>query len=132
MTKGTVLVASPRAIGRMPEASGSSVPAWPAFLALSVRFTTATAWVEVMPTGLSSTIQPCTSRFLGRGSRAGGRSVTGSFIQALVIRLCDVPLNLLSTQQRVDASRLVEGLVAQEAQVGRELEVDPVRHLGAQ
>jgi hypothetical protein len=31
MTKGTVLVASPSAIGSRPEASGSSVPAWPAF-----------------------------------------------------------------------------------------------------
>src|SRR5881275_513990 len=29
ITKGTVLVASPSAIGRPPEASGSSVPAWP-------------------------------------------------------------------------------------------------------
>src|ERR1700712_1183031 len=74
MTKGTVLVASPSAIGRPPEASGSSVPAWPARLAWNSRFTTATAWVEVMPTGLSSTTQPWTSRlsrlgwaFLRRG-----------------------------------------------------------------
>ena len=29
--KGTVLVASPKAIGSTPVASGSSVPAWPAF-----------------------------------------------------------------------------------------------------
>ena len=64
MTKGTVLVASPSAIGRMPEASGSRVPAWPAFLALKARFTTATAWVEVMPTRLSRMTQPETSRLL--------------------------------------------------------------------
>src|ERR1700712_1383738 len=62
MTKGTVLVASPSAIGRPPEASGSSVPAWPARLAWNSRFTTATAWVEFMPPGLSSTPQPWTSR----------------------------------------------------------------------
>ena len=31
MTKGTVFVASPSAIGNRPEARGSSVPAWPAF-----------------------------------------------------------------------------------------------------
>src|SRR5919107_740537 len=73
MTKGTVLVASPSAIGRIPEASGSSVPAWPAFLAVSARLTVATAWVEVMPTPLSSTTQPWTSRFFGRscGDRGG-------------------------------------------------------------
>ena len=64
--EGTVLVASPSAIGRMPEASGSRVPAWPAFLAERPRFTTATAWVEVMPTPLSRMIQPLTSRFFGR------------------------------------------------------------------
>ena len=40
------------------------MPAWPARLAENSRFTTPTAWVEVMPTGLSSTTQPCTSRFL--------------------------------------------------------------------
>src|ERR1700680_4048424 len=64
MTNGTVLVASPSAIGRQPEASGSSVPAWPARLAVNSRLITDTAWVDVMPTGLSSTTQPCTSRFL--------------------------------------------------------------------
>src|SRR5450759_4630202 len=77
MTKGTVLVASPSAIGRQPEASGSRVPAWPARLAVNRRFTTLTAWVEVMPTGLSSTTQPWTSRLsrlncLSRRPRAGG------------------------------------------------------------
>ena len=35
MAKGTVLVASPSAIGSTPVASGSSVPAWPAFCALN-------------------------------------------------------------------------------------------------
>jgi len=66
MTNGTVLVASPSAIGRIPEASGSRVPAWPAFLADNARFTAATAWVEVMPTPLSRMIHPLMSRFFGR------------------------------------------------------------------
>src|SRR5215212_9417713 len=63
MTKGTVLVASPSAIGRQPEASGSSVPACPARLHENSRLMAPTACVEVMPTALSSTIQPCTSCF---------------------------------------------------------------------
>src|SRR5581483_1364760 len=63
-TNGTVLVASPSAIGSDPDASGSSVPAWPARFAANNRLITATACVEVMPTGLSSTTQPWTSRFL--------------------------------------------------------------------
>src|SRR5713101_4942364 len=55
------------AIGSPPQASGSSVPAWPARLAWNSRFTTATAWVDVMPIGLSSTTQPWTSRLSRRG-----------------------------------------------------------------
>src|SRR5258706_15803889 len=66
MTNGTVLVASPSAIGRQPEASGSSVPACPARLHENSRLMALTACVEVMPTALSSTIQPCTSRFSRR------------------------------------------------------------------
>src|SRR5215218_579974 len=63
MTKGTVLVSSPSAIGRQPDASGSSVPAWPARLHENSRLMAPTACVGVMPTALSSTIQPCTSCF---------------------------------------------------------------------
>src|SRR5712671_2435501 len=66
MTNGTVLVASPSAIGRQPEASGSSVPACPARLHENSRLMAPTACVEVMPIALSSTIQPCTSRFSRR------------------------------------------------------------------
>jgi hypothetical protein len=54
-------------MGNRPDASGSSVPACPARLACNKRLTTLTAWVEVMPTGLSSTSQPFTSRFLRFG-----------------------------------------------------------------
>src|SRR5208337_334964 len=64
----TVLVASPKATGNMPEASGSSVPACPAFLALNRRLSLDTAWIEVRPTGLSSTIQPLTSTRVERGA----------------------------------------------------------------
>src|SRR5215211_6122611 len=121
----------------MPEASGSRVPAWPAFLALKARFTTETACVEVMPTPLSSTSQPLTSRFLGRGSRGGrpgagvSSSITASLIR-LIGRLRHVPPHFLAPQQRVDARGLVEALVAAEAQVGGEFKVDAGRHLMAQ
>src|SRR5256885_8953087 len=68
ITNGTVLAASPSAIGRQPEASGSSVPACPARLAQNSRLTTPTANVEVMPTGLSMMPQPWTSCFSGLGA----------------------------------------------------------------
>src|SRR3954453_3768430 len=66
MTNGTVLVASPSAMGSAPEASGSRVPAWPARLAENSRLTMLTAWVELMLTGLSITTHPCTSALAGR------------------------------------------------------------------
>ena len=47
------LVASLRAIGRRPEASGSSVPAWPILGRLRIRRTRWMAWLEERPTGLS-------------------------------------------------------------------------------
>src|SRR5471032_1847146 len=130
MTKGTVLVASPSAIGRQPEASGSSVPAWPARLAENRRFTTLTAWVEVMPTGLSSTSQPCTSRlnccFRGRGSAApfsasgGGKEsvlLTGSLI---VIVLFEILFHRGRAQQLFDALGFREAFVDPKTDVGRE------------
>src|SRR5688572_24176959 len=125
MTKGTVLVASPSAIGRQPEASGSSVPAWPARLAANSRFTTATAWVEVIPTGLSSTVQPCTSRlscvccfsFPSPASGRGEEKRVGSFIFAVV--LVQVAPHRRRPQQLVNALGLIEALVQHEADVRR-------------
>src|SRR3954470_18020957 len=116
MTNGTVFVASPSAIGRMPHARGSAGAASPAFLALKARFTTATAWVEVMPTPLSSTSQPLTSRFFGRGggARASGSGARSSVILA-VIRVGEIAAHLLAPQQRLDSRRLVEALVAAKA-----------------
>src|SRR3954467_5313916 len=119
----------------MAEGSGSRVPAWPAFLALKARFTTATACVEVMPTPLSSTSQPLTSRFFGRGSRLSGAGAFGSpmgSVVPLAAGLCQIPLHLLAPQDRLDARRLVEAVVAPEAQLGREFEVHAGRHLVAQ
>jgi hypothetical protein len=58
MMNETVLVASPNAMGRRPLASGSSVPAWPAFSASNRRLTSLTMRVEPAPAGLSSTSQP--------------------------------------------------------------------------
>src|SRR5881275_1976374 len=75
------LVASPRAIGRTPLASGSSVPPWPTFVfgspaSRSRRLTALTAWVEPRPTGLSRMIQPWSiSRPDAEDSQQGGRDM---------------------------------------------------------
>ena len=55
-------MASPSAIANTPVASGSSVPAWPAFLASSAQRTLLTTAVDVMPAGLSTITQPEMSR----------------------------------------------------------------------
>ena len=47
------MVASPIAIGRQPEAKGSSVPAWPQRLAENSRLMMLTAWVEVANTAVA-------------------------------------------------------------------------------
>src|SRR6056297_4253968 len=59
---GTVFVASPSATARTPVASGSSVPACPAFCACSAQRTLLTTAVDVSPAGLSTTSQPERSR----------------------------------------------------------------------
>src|SRR5947209_6304219 len=106
MTNGTVLVASPSAIGRQPEASGSSVPACPARLAQNSRFTTETAKVEVMPTGLSTMTQPCTSCF--GGLREARFSPIASM---LVIGLSgEIALDRGRPQQPLDPLRFAEPL----------------------
>ena len=67
-------MASPSAIGSMPEASGSSVPACPAFSAWNSHLIFDTASVEPMPTGLSSTTQPETGRPFFLRWRLSGRA----------------------------------------------------------
>src|SRR5262245_4387607 len=131
MTNGTVLVASPSAIGSAPDASGSSVPAWPARLAANRRLTTATAWVDVMPTGLSSTTQPCTSYFgrFGLGPACAGACCSSTSNRSLLV---EVARHARIVQQLVDAVGFVEALVEAEANLGREFHVDAMRELAAQ
>src|SRR5258708_322559 len=76
---GKGLGGSPGALGRMPLARGSRVPAWPAFWALNRRRIRLTAWVEPRSTGLSSTIQPET------GSPLRLRPIVGLGVAAPVI-----------------------------------------------
>src|SRR5215471_700630 len=136
ITNGTVLVASPSAIGRQPEASGSRVPAWPARLARNSRLITDTAWVEVMPTGLSSTTQPCTSNFSRLRccfpSAAGGGGPGSGPVSFIFATSLQVALHPLGVQQLLDALGLVEPLVDAEADVGREFQVDAMGDLAAQ
>src|SRR5579872_4071410 len=98
MRKETVLVASPSAIGKTPVASGSSVPAWPAFWASNARRTRPTACVEPNPSGLSSATQPETGRPLRR--------------RAIV--WVEVLRHLRVVQQPLDALGLGEALVVHE------------------
>src|SRR5687768_15115464 len=87
-----VLVASPSAIGKMPVASGSSVPPCPIFCAFMIRRTFPTAWVDVIPAGLSSAIQPLITVPL--------RFIFNLFLQGNKIRRAhpDVPGNFPHTE----------------------------------
>src|SRR5690242_21075366 len=98
-------------MGRMPLASGSSVPACPAFCASKIRFTMLTAWVEVRSTGLSRISQPSTfCPFLRL------------IVPFLVVRiLLEVAGDRGVVQQTLDAARFLEGLVGAEADGGGEL-----------
>src|SRR6185312_576720 len=128
MTKGTVLVASPSATGSMPEASGSSVPACPARLAVNRRLMTPTACVEVMPTGLSRITQPCTScfsRFFCFGAVA---AVT---LTSLILAAFEIALDRRRAQQAVDAVSFGETVVDAKPDVRREFQIDALRDFGA-
>src|SRR5687768_560693 len=107
MTRDTVFVASPRAIGRRPVASGSRVPACPAFVAERSLRTRATAVAELMPRGLSSISQPVTAIFIVIGS-------------AFAV-LGEVALYRRIAKQLIDVSGIVEGAVKPEAQFRHEL-----------
>ena len=116
-------------------ASGSSVPAWPAFCASNSAYG-ADGLCRRQPCGLSSTSQPCTGfpflrRVIGTlrlrvpapsGQKALGRSRSNP---------CPRPGGPWARKQRVDAARLLEGLIAAEADIGRELQVHRVRNLAA-
>src|SRR5260221_13816637 len=104
MAQDTVLVASPRAIGRMPVASGSSVPPCPALAAPVTRRTAPTAWLEVRPSGLSRTTQP----WIGRPPRLRPLAVLAVLVPLIVViplpRTHDVALDIRAGQPRVDAA----------------------------
>ena len=99
-----VLVASPSAIGKTPLAAGSRVPACPSLAASITRRTLFTHAAEVMPTGLSTFIQP----FIGRPPRRlrpTAISVIGK-----------VALDIGLMQNRADAFGLVETAVVLKCQ----------------
>src|ERR1700730_6605488 len=107
MAQATVLVASPKAMGSTPVASGSRVPPCPALAAPSRRRTALTAWLELMLKGLSRTSQP----WIGRPRR----------LRAIVARLVgsgQITLDLGSMQQLVDAVGMIERRVEREGEAG--------------
>src|SRR2546422_5881004 len=129
MTKGTVLVASPSAIGSRPDASGSSVPACPARLACTRRFTVLTACVEVIPTGLSSTIQPWMSR-RSRLRCPVGRAMAPALL--MVVPPAQIAFDWGRFQKIVDAFGFLETFVDPEPDLGSKLEIDSPRYFAPQ
>src|SRR6266481_4806286 len=116
MAQATVLVASPRAIGSTPVASGSSVPPCPALAAPVIRRTAPTAWLELSPSGLSRMTQP----WMGRPPRL--RPIAVFVVPGAVAMLAallgagDVALDVGAVQERLDAAGMIEGGVELEAQ----------------
>src|SRR5579875_3145636 len=128
-------------MGRQPEASGSSVPAWPQRRAANRRFTRLTAWVDVMPIGLSSTTQPCTSRlsrlkgFRGEGSSAagGGCGVTSRRVGSFIVDLfSQVASDFWRPQQPVNSLGFIEAFIKTEANLRRKFQIYATRDLRTQ
>jgi hypothetical protein len=109
---------------------------------------TATAWVDVMPTGLSSTTQPWTSRFFiflaacREDSAAPGRPRFGApnrivdnvLVAVDIIRPFSPSRSRLHrrrSQKLLDPFRFVESLVDAEANFGRKFQVNAPRDLAA-
>src|SRR5579872_74366 len=133
----TVLVASPKAIGRTPEASGSSVPAWPAFLALNSQRNCETACVEVTPTGLSRQTQPLTSTREERRCPRGLASspvarVRGSCSIIILVRNFKITRDARRMEKLVDPRLRIIAIVEDEAQIGRKFQIDAMRDLSPQ
>src|SRR5690349_15810029 len=104
----------------MPVASGSSVPACPAFWALNRRRTRLTACVDVISYGLSRQTQPETaSPFLRRPI-------------SIRVRRVEVSAHARIVEQPAHPRGLVEALVMQELQVGGELHLDVASEPAAQ
>src|SRR5262245_34244824 len=100
---------------------------------------TLTACVEVMPTGLSSTSQPCTSRFsrlncpplpAAGGALRAPEPVIRSFTFSRL--LVQVPLDRRRSQKLLDPFRFVESLINAESNVRCEFQVNAPRDLAAQ
>ena len=87
------------------------VPAWPALFASNSPRTRATAWVEVMPFGLSNTTQPCTGEPL---------RLRDIVILGRVATRMQVARHPLGMQNCLDALCLGKGGVFDEPQFRRE------------
>src|SRR4249920_3816508 len=125
-------------MGSSPVARGSRVPPWPAFAAWNTRRTAPTAWVEVMPTGLSRMTQPST--FSPRRLPAIGFAFPGDVIAVVIalgaLRLLPILGRILglgqvtgdgrAAQQLLDPIRLAESEVGLEADGGRHPEFDGI------
>src|SRR5581483_9909919 len=86
-----------------------------------------TACVEVMPVGLSSTTQPCTSRL----SRLNCLRFGAASAASLIVN-CQVARDRRRAQQLVDTLSLLETVVNAKANVRRKFQIDAARDLGAQ
>src|SRR5690606_14979411 len=108
----------------MPEASGSSVPAWPAFCALKSHLILATASVEPKSKGLSRISQPETGRPLGL------RGLDICILKLLVFGAVvgsEIPCNFRRTQELVDLLIIVEARIVAEPHVGHVLHLPKLR-----
>src|SRR6185436_8381809 len=108
----------------MPLASGSSVPAWPAFCASKMRFTMLTAWVEVRSTGLSRISQPSTLLPFLR--------LIVPILRITVLVRREVADDGGIVQQLLDPARLFKRLVGAEADGGGELHLHRAPELAAE
>src|SRR5687767_7166967 len=79
-------VAAPKKTGSIPVASGSKLPAWPAFSAANKRLTRCRARFDDSPKGLSSSSSPKTSRV---GERASATFASVGVATAAAARVVD-------------------------------------------
>src|SRR5262245_43911442 len=100
-------------MGRIPVASGSSVPPWPAFIALKARRTAATAPAEDRPSGLSRTSQPST-------------------LSPLRVLAIEVALHIGCAQGRVNAAGIVERRIGNETELRCAAQLHRLGDLSAQ
>src|SRR5215468_11299784 len=113
-------------MGSSPVARGSRVPPWPALAAWNRRLTAPTAWVEVMPAGLSRTSQPSTFSPRRLAATALLLILVLRLARLLLVRLRQILGNRWAAQQHLDAVGLAEGSVRLEADRGGDPEIDRV------